>query len=136
MESLAPFDEREPYILSDKTVHEARCLFMHVHMVSSMAKYAARLLERFSPAKCGSPSTLNARFSLILSKTIKLPIDLASVHIERIEDTPCRDENDCVVYDDGEPRIHTDGTGYISEDLAVKCPKEFSNAKYIDDGVL
>ncbi|KAK2982311.1 hypothetical protein RJ640_027408 [Escallonia rubra] len=110
MESLAPFDEREPYILSDKTVHEARCLFMHVHMVASMAKYAAR-------------------FSLILSKTIKLPIDLASVHIERIEDIPCRDENDCVVYDDGEPRIHTDGTGYISEDLAVKCPKEFCNAK-------
>ncbi|GMP59704.1 hypothetical protein CsSME_00022875 [Camellia sinensis var. sinensis] len=30
MESLAPCDETESYILSKKTVHEARCLFMHV----------------------------------------------------------------------------------------------------------
>ena len=28
-----------------------------------------------------------------------------------------------IVYDeDGKPRIHTDGTGFISEDLAMKCP--------------
>lgn len=30
------------------------------------------------------------RFSLILSKTIKFPIDLANVDIEDIEDIPCR----------------------------------------------
>lgn len=41
MESFSPH-EKESYILHDKKVHEARCHFMHVHMVSSMAKYMAR----------------------------------------------------------------------------------------------
>ena len=27
------------------------------------------------------------------------------------------------IYRDGKPLIHTDGTGYISEDLALLCPK-------------
>lgn len=115
MESLAPCDETESYILSKKTVNEARCLFMHVQMVSSLAKYMAR-------------------FSLILSKTIKLQVDLACITIEEIEDISCRDENGCVVYnEDGEPLIHTDGTGYISEDIALKTPKDFSRAKFIND---
>ncbi|XP_072964197.1 probable RNA-dependent RNA polymerase 3 isoform X2 [Typha angustifolia] len=92
------------YTLSDKLIHEARTVFMHVHTVSSLAKYMAR-------------------FSLILSKTIKLDIDLSSVHIEKIEDIPCMDEYGNIVYnEDCEPRIHTDGTGFISEDLAMKCP--------------
>ncbi|KAI8021428.1 putative RNA-dependent RNA polymerase 5 [Camellia lanceoleosa] len=115
MESLAPCDKTESYILSKKTVYEARCLFMHVQMVSSLTKYMAR-------------------FSLILSKTIKLQVDLASITIKEIEDIPCRDENGCVVYnEDGEPLIHTDGTGYISVDIALKTPKDFSRAKYIND---
>ncbi|KAF7147236.1 hypothetical protein RHSIM_Rhsim03G0237500 [Rhododendron simsii] len=115
-ESLAPCEEREPYILANKSVYEARSLFMHANMVSTMAKYMAR-------------------FSLILSTTIKLQVDVASVTIERIEDTPCRDENECIVRDEeGEPLIHTDGTGFISEDLALKTPKDFSRAKYIKDG--
>ncbi|XP_059638213.1 probable RNA-dependent RNA polymerase 5 isoform X2 [Cornus florida] len=114
MESIAPCDEGKPYVLSNKTVDEARCLFMHAHMVSSMAKYMAR-------------------FSLILSKTIKLQVNLSSVHIERIEDIPCRDENGHVVCnEDGERLIHTDGTGYISEDLALMCPKDFYKAEYIN----
>ncbi|XP_058206703.1 probable RNA-dependent RNA polymerase 5 isoform X2 [Rhododendron vialii] len=115
-ESLAPCEEREPYILANKSVYEARSLFMHANMVPTMAKYMAR-------------------FSLILSTTIKLQVDLASVTIERIEDTPCRDENECIVRDEeGERLIHTDGTGFISEDLALKIPKDFSRAKYIKDG--
>ncbi|KAG5559295.1 hypothetical protein RHGRI_008993 [Rhododendron griersonianum] len=115
-ESLAPCEEREQYILANKLVCEARSLFMHVNMVSTMAKYMAR-------------------FSLILSTTIKLQVDLASVTIERIEDIPCRDKNNCIVRDEeGEPLIHTDGTGFISEDLALKTPKDFSRAKYINDG--
>ncbi|KAM7509580.1 hypothetical protein LguiA_020033 [Lonicera macranthoides] len=115
MESLAPCNETEPYILSTKTVHEARSLFMHLHMVDSMAKYAAR-------------------FSLILSKTIKLPVNLDSVDIKIIDEIDCHDENGCAVCnEDGEPFIHTDGTGYISEDLAMKCPKDFSDAKYMKD---
>ncbi|KAE9464481.1 hypothetical protein C3L33_03609, partial [Rhododendron williamsianum] len=76
-----------------------------------------------------------SRFSLILSTTIKLQVDLASVTIERIEDTPCLDKNECIVRDEkGEPLIHTDGTGFISEDLALKTPEDFSRAKYIKDG--
>ncbi|XP_073110745.1 probable RNA-dependent RNA polymerase 5 isoform X2 [Elaeis guineensis] len=104
MESSWAMDEDKPYILSDKLTHEARIIFMHAHMVSSLAKYMTR-------------------FSLILSKTIKLDIDLTSVHVKEIEDITCMDENGNIMYDeDGEPRIHTDGTGFISEDLAMKCP--------------
>ena len=34
-----------------------------------------------------------------------------------------QDESGDRVYRDGKPLIHTDGTGYISEDLALLCPK-------------
>ncbi|KAF8393437.1 hypothetical protein HHK36_021681 [Tetracentron sinense] len=108
MESDASSDEKNQCILLKKTIHEARCLFMHVHTVSSMAKYMAR-------------------FSLILSQTTKLEVDLASVSIEVIEDKPCRDEDGSIVYnEDGKPLIHTDGTGFISEDLALKCKRNIS----------
>ncbi|TMW86675.1 hypothetical protein EJD97_021024 [Solanum chilense] len=111
MESLNPY-ENETYILHDKMVHEARCNFMHVHMVSSMAKYMSR-------------------FSLILSTTVKLQVDLNSVNIDRIEDIYCHDKSGRIIYDeDGKPLIHTDGTGYISEDLARKCPQDFFNVKH------
>ncbi|KAM3216044.1 putative RNA-dependent RNA polymerase 5 [Capsicum annuum] len=111
MESLNPC-EKESYILHDKIVHDARCHFMHVHMVSSMAKYMAR-------------------FSLILSTTVKLQVDLNSVNIDRIEDIYCHDKNGRILYDeDRKPLIHTDGTGYISEDLARLCPQEFFNVKH------
>ncbi|KAI3775549.1 hypothetical protein L1987_50128 [Smallanthus sonchifolius] len=114
-ESHAPWAEKDGCILFKKTSHEARCLFMHVHMVSSMAKYISRC-------------------SLALSNTTKLCVDLASVHVERIDDIPCRDENGYVVCDeDGEPLIHTDGTGFISEDLAVLCAKDFIEAKGTKD---
>lgn len=33
------------------------------------------------------------------------------------------EEGKIVRNDDGDPLIHTDGTGFISEDLAMKCPK-------------
>ncbi|KAM7515445.1 hypothetical protein LguiA_005028 [Lonicera macranthoides] len=115
MESIAPRDGRENYILSNKTVHEARSIFMHLHTVPSMAKYAAR-------------------FSLILSNTKKLPIDLSSVSVERIDDICCYDENgSSVCNEDGEALIHTDGTGFISEDLAMMCPKDFYKTKNLKD---
>ncbi|KAL8189027.1 hypothetical protein R6Q57_029288 [Mikania cordata] len=110
-ESNAPWVEKDDCILLKKTSHEARCLFMHVHMVSSMSKYISRC-------------------SLALSNTVKLRVDLATVRVERIEDIPCRDENGYVVCDeDGEPLIHTDGTGFISEDLAILCAKDFIESK-------
>lgn len=78
---------------------------MHIHTVSSIEKCMAKL-------------------SLILSKTIKLQIDLDYVAIERIEDIPFLDENDSVIFDeDGRPLFNTDRTCYISENLAMKCSK-------------
>lgn len=112
-DSLAPCNGGESYILSSRSIYEARCLFMHVHMVSSMAKYMAR-------------------FSLILSKTIKLPVDLSTVEVVQIEDICCRDENGCIICgEDGEQLILTDGTGFISEDLALQCPEDFGRARFV-----
>ncbi|KAL6560943.1 hypothetical protein OROHE_006120 [Orobanche hederae] len=113
VDSFAPCGYDENYILSSKKISEARRLFMHVHTVSTLEKYMAR-------------------FSLILSKTIKLEVNLAATVIEKIEDIPFQDENGSIIHDeDGKPVLHTDGTGYISEDLAMKCPKDFSTAKSI-----
>ncbi|URE46877.1 RNA-dependent RNA polymerase [Musa troglodytarum] len=111
MESNWGVDQEKAYILSDKFIHEARTVFMHIHTVSSLSKYMAR-------------------FSLILSKTIKLDIDLSSVHVEVIDDIPCVDDNGNIVCgDNGDPMIHTDGTGFISEDLAMKCPQHIYRGK-------
>ncbi|KAF7813875.1 putative RNA-dependent RNA polymerase 5 [Senna tora] len=112
MESCAAVDENKPYILTNKTVSDARSLFMHAHTLDSLDKFMAR-------------------FSLILSKTLKLDIDLASVNVEKIEDVCCQDENGKTVIDKkkGKPRIHTDGTGFISEDLAVVCPSNVAEGR-------
>lgn len=99
------------------------------------------------------------RFPLILSKTIKLDIDLSLVDVRKIEDIPCtvspfflspfmllsyvlsylqcqlqfQDENGTIVKGkDGEPMIHTDGTGLISEDLAVRCPENICQGKMLE----
>ncbi|CAH9143443.1 unnamed protein product [Cuscuta epithymum] len=115
-DSIGPCKDDMSYTFATKKINEARSHFMHVHTVASMSKYIAR-------------------FSLILSKTIKFPVNLACVDVQDIEDILCLDENGHVVLDeDGEPRIHTDGTGYISEDLALRCPKEFYSARLISDG--
>ncbi|GLT98519.1 hypothetical protein SLE2022_160210 [Rubroshorea leprosula] len=112
MESNASLDKNQEYLLSGKTVQEARSVFMHVHTLPNVPKYMARL-------------------SLILSKTVKLQINLADVTVQRIADIPCLDENGNCVYDkDGNLCIHTDGTGFISEDLALKCPKNVVHGSY------
>nr|KYP37196.1 putative RNA-dependent RNA polymerase 3 [Cajanus cajan] len=103
MQSCCSADESAVYILSNKTVSEARTLFMHAHMLPSLDKYMAR-------------------FSLILSKTIKLNIDLATVNVQTIQDVYCKDENGNIIYHNEKPRILTDGTGFISRDLALCCP--------------
>ncbi|POO00831.1 RNA-dependent RNA polymerase-type [Trema orientale] len=110
--SDAQIDKNVPYVLSNKTISEARKLFMHAHTVSSVANYMAR-------------------FSLILSKTYSLDIDLSSVTMHIIEDEYCLDEHGNRIYRDGKPLIHTDGTGFISEDLALKCPKNLHGGKRI-----
>ncbi|GLT51696.1 hypothetical protein SLA2020_250890 [Shorea laevis] len=112
MESKAPLDENREYLLSGKTIKEARSMFMHVHTLPNVAQYMARL-------------------SLILSKSVELEIDLADVTVQRIADIPCLDENGNCVYDkDGNLCIHTDGTGFISEDLALKCLQNVVHGSY------
>ncbi|KAI6679540.1 hypothetical protein NL676_033421 [Syzygium grande] len=87
-----------------KTVHEARCFFMHAHTESSVSRYMIRM-------------------SLILSKTESLEVDWDRVTIETIEDEECKDKEGNSIYDKkGKPLIHTDGTGFVSEDIALKCP--------------
>ncbi|CAN1342705.1 Probable RNA-dependent RNA polymerase 5 [Linum perenne] len=77
-------------------------------------------------------STYMARFSLILSKTMKLNLDLANVTIICVPDIPCKDGDGNDTYDNrGKPLIHTDGTGFISEDLASLCP-DVSQGKCLD----
>ncbi|KAK7314414.1 hypothetical protein VNO77_32936 [Canavalia gladiata] len=114
MESYCASDESAFYLLSNKTVFEARSLFMHVHTLPNLEKYMAR-------------------FSLILSKTLKLNIDLATVNVQTIQDVYCQDENGNTVYDKGKPRILTDGTGFISEDLALLCPNDVSKRSNVEN---
>ncbi|XP_074344092.1 putative RNA-dependent RNA polymerase 5 [Apium graveolens] len=115
MELIAPCNVKDPSNLLNKTMHEARCLFMHLHTTPSMAKYASRC-------------------SLILSQTIKVEVDFDTVRIERINDIPCQNENGInICNEDGDLLIHTDGTGFISEDLAMKCPRALLSAKYRKD---
>ncbi|KAL6627250.1 hypothetical protein ACP70R_030976 [Stipagrostis hirtigluma subsp. patula] len=97
------WDRDEPYILNGYTVDQARRRFMHIHNAPTVSKYLAR-------------------FALILSKTFTLKIDLSKVNVTIIEDIPCKDEDGNIIMKDGEPLIHTDGTGLISFDLAEKCP--------------
>ncbi|KAK2397936.1 RNA-dependent RNA polymerase family protein [Trifolium repens] len=96
-------DLGEDYILSKKTMYESRLLFMHAHQLPSIDKYMAR-------------------FSLILSKTYKLDIDLTTVTVEEIPDEYCLDGNGEIVVRNEKKCILTDGTGFISEDLAMVCP--------------
>ncbi|XP_010467917.1 PREDICTED: probable RNA-dependent RNA polymerase 3 isoform X2 [Camelina sativa] len=102
--STALSDMENPYILDGMSIHEARMRFMHVHNLPSPANYMAR-------------------FSLILSKTKKVEVDMNGITFEKIDDIHCLDQDNNDVLDkNGKPYIHSDGTGYISEDLARMCP--------------
>ncbi|CAD5318965.1 unnamed protein product [Arabidopsis thaliana] len=109
--STASSDMENPYILSGMSIHEARMHFMHVHTLPSPANYMAR-------------------FSLILSKTKKLEVDMTEITVMQIDDIHCHDQSNNDVLDkNGKPRIHSDGTGYISEDLARMCPLNIFKGK-------
>ncbi|XP_044975321.1 probable RNA-dependent RNA polymerase 3 isoform X1 [Hordeum vulgare subsp. vulgare] len=115
------WDKCVPYILSNRTIGDARKLFMHVHTAPSIAKYVAR-------------------FGLVLSKTITLldDEDLSKVDVVTVDDVPCKDENGSIVLKHKEVLIHTDGTGLISEDLAKKCHTSVSKGNLLsvhDDSV-
>ncbi|XP_021807143.1 probable RNA-dependent RNA polymerase 3 [Prunus avium] len=110
--SSAAIDMSGDYKFSNKKIHEIRCIFMHAHTVSSVSNYMAR-------------------FSLILSKTESLVVDWSLVQVQDIDDEYCLDESGNRIYRDGKPLIHTDGTGFISEDLALLCPKDLLKGDYI-----
>nr|XP_018461405.1 PREDICTED: probable RNA-dependent RNA polymerase 5 isoform X1 [Raphanus sativus] len=112
--STASYDMRNPYyIFSGKSIHEARMHFMHVHTLPTLPKYMAR-------------------FSLILSKTKKLQVDMNGITFQQIHDIHCHDQDGNDVLDkNGKPCIHSDGTGYISEDLARMCPTDLIKGKRI-----
>ncbi|CAN7047538.1 unnamed protein product [Brassica rapa subsp. trilocularis] len=110
-DSTSANDTGSPYIFSGKSVYEARMHFMHVHTLPSLANYMAR-------------------FSLILSKTKKLEVDMTGITFEKIDDIHCHDQSNNDVLDkNGKPCIHSDGTGYISEDLARMCPVNILKGK-------
>ncbi|XP_048621074.1 probable RNA-dependent RNA polymerase 5 isoform X2 [Brassica napus] len=112
-DSTASNDMGQPYIFSGKSIHEARMHFMHVHTLPTLAKYMAR-------------------FSLILSKTRKLEVDTNGIAFQQIDDIHCRDQNNNDVLDKNQkPCIHSDGTGYISEDLARMCPTDIFKGKRV-----
>ncbi|KAK4765087.1 hypothetical protein SAY86_026177 [Trapa natans] len=99
---------------SNKSVQEARCFFMHAHELSSLSNYMIR-------------------FSLILSKTVSLDVDLGNVNVEVIPDIECKDENGNTIYDKkGKPMIHTDGTGFVSADIALKCPGNIFKGNFLN----
>ncbi|QCD92035.1 RNA-dependent RNA polymerase 1 [Vigna unguiculata] len=117
MQSCCSADESANYILSNRTVSEARALFMHAHLLPSLDKYMAR-------------------FSLILSKTFKLSIDLATVNVQTIEDVFCQDKKGNIIYDNEKPRILTDGTGFISSDLALLCPNSVYKGNNLENNYI
>ncbi|KAG5087469.1 hypothetical protein AAZX31_01G008500 [Glycine max] len=118
MQSGCSADEGADYILSNKTVSEARTLFMHAHMLlPNLNKYMAR-------------------FSLILSKTLKLNIDLTTVSVQKIPDEYCKDANGNIMVDNEKPRILTDGTGFISRDLALLCPNNVYKGSNLENNCI
>ncbi|KAM5547587.1 hypothetical protein ABKV19_001862 [Rosa sericea] len=114
--SDAAIDRDVGYWLSNRTIHEGRRLIMHVDTLPSVDKVMARL-------------------PLIFSKTTTLEVDWSLVKVEEIDDVDCFDESgNCVYNEDGKPLLHTDGTGFISEDLALLCPKIEAKRKFMSEG--
>nr|CAB3503828.1 unnamed protein product [Digitaria exilis] len=71
----------------------------------------------------------SVRFSLILSKTVTLDVELSKVDVILIDDEACRDKHGKDAIVDGKRLIHTDGTGFISENLAKICPNRIIKGK-------
>lgn len=95
-DSTASNDMGKPYIFSGKSIHEARMHFMHVHTLPNLAKYMARYssLNSYRDAHlCNSESVFFRqclfRFSLILSKTRKLEVDMNGIAFQQIDDIHC-----------------------------------------------
>ncbi|KAJ7549834.1 hypothetical protein O6H91_07G071300 [Diphasiastrum complanatum] len=102
--SDAEADNYDPNFREFENIEEARHVLMHISTEAKLPKYIARL-------------------QLALSQTIRLDLDFSNVVVDEIKDVVCMDEDGNTVYDENsKPLIHTDGTGFISADLARLCP--------------
>lgn len=107
----------QSYGLDKNSPRQARSAFLHLDTLPNLSKYTARL-------------------ELVLSKTITLPVNLngEDMYIQVIDDIPCQYEDGSIIEDqDGQPFIHTDGTGFISEDLALRCPRNGFKENLLSD---
>ncbi|KAH7441374.1 hypothetical protein KP509_03G035200 [Ceratopteris richardii] len=104
-ESLAKWDLVHAKFHHFQSIHEAQSYLMHIQTVTTNAKKISRL-------------------QLSLSQTLPiLNLDSTDVNVEIIEDVYCRDKYGDIICDaSGKSLIHTDGTGFISQDIAARCP--------------
>ncbi|KAI5073205.1 hypothetical protein GOP47_0011218 [Adiantum capillus-veneris] len=104
-ESLARWDSLNSNFHQYRSVRDAQQYLMHIGTVPTNAKKFSRL-------------------QLCLSQTLPiLDLNSSDIKVEIIEDIFCRGKGGEVICDaNGERLIHTDGTGFISSDLAAHCP--------------
>ncbi|CAM6095349.1 unnamed protein product [Calypogeia fissa] len=95
-DSMGENDLKDQRLTKFDSIVEARTFFAHVDTLPSVSKYIARL-------------------QLCLSKTMTIKdISFSDLVIEEMEDLPSKDE--------ANPSMFTDGTGFISTDLARLMP--------------
>ncbi|KAG6545945.1 hypothetical protein Mapa_012606 [Marchantia paleacea] len=104
-ESRADADLQDPQLRQFSTIAKARCLFMHIHRTNSLFKYISRL-------------------QLMLSKTIIVNLDWSVVTVGDLDDVRCKD-----AYGQELQGVCTDGTGYISRDLAEQIATDVYQGK-------
>ncbi|KAL3687085.1 hypothetical protein R1sor_013394 [Riccia sorocarpa] len=102
-ESLAKAD-KDSQFQGYKSVAEARCKFMHIHKTESIPKYIARM-------------------QLVLSRTITINLNWSEIHVLDMPDIMCKDASS------KEERECTDGTGFISVDLAKLIPTNITQGR-------
>ncbi|XP_024533950.1 probable RNA-dependent RNA polymerase 4 isoform X1 [Selaginella moellendorffii] len=99
--SIAASDLVDPHFLKFRSMDACRKYIMHIHTVPCLQLY-------------------NKRLQLALSKTWTANVNMSEVNVVCFKDIPCRHDpgGEIAVGCNGKPLIHTDGTGFISEDLA------------------
>ncbi|CAM6088897.1 unnamed protein product [Calypogeia fissa] len=107
-DSMGENDLKDKRFTKFNSIVEARTFFVHVDTLPSVSKYIARL-------------------QLCLSKTMTIKdISFSDVVIEEMEDLPSKDE--------ANPSMFTDGTGFISTDLARLMPTNIFKGTQSDEG--
>ncbi|KAL2654247.1 hypothetical protein R1flu_022375 [Riccia fluitans] len=107
--SMAKADKDSPQFKSYKSVTEIRSRFMHIHKTESVAKYIARM-------------------KLVLSRTMRIDLDWSVVRVITKPDIRCKDE-----FGNKLDGICTDGTGFISADLAKLIPNNVDHGMQAEE---